>query len=89
MYLSAPNQLLSPKLSTKPAEELAVEIQEHNHGLNLTTGATVNENDFVLSYIQKMPKNDEILFRVNIGRAALRILDVHAPPGTVDGNRIF
>jgi hypothetical protein len=31
-----------------------------------------------------MPKkNDEILFRVNIG-AALRTLDVRGPPGTLD-----
>jgi hypothetical protein len=31
-----------------------------------------------------MAKNAEILFRVNIGRAALRTLDVRAPPGTLD-----
>jgi hypothetical protein len=31
-----------------------------------------------------MPENDEILFRVNIGRAALRTLDVRAPPGALD-----
>jgi hypothetical protein len=31
-----------------------------------------------------MPKNDEILFRVNIARAVLRTLDVRAPPGALD-----
>jgi hypothetical protein len=31
-----------------------------------------------------MPKNHETPFRVNIGRLALRTLDVRAPPGTLD-----